>query len=179
MLCGVGNLGALPNPPILRVIPLGQLGPRVLEHTKPQSVSRRIILHLAERLHDLIRGTSTSSRVGSPDLLDPPGRSSIPIRSVPTLLWEDEFPRRRAVLSGVMTMLRGQPPDAGHHLRDRHVRMVDVRAFLSVDLDRNEGIVHEPRHFVVLEGFVLHHVAPVARGITDGEEYRFVFSRAF
>lgn len=48
-----------------------------------------------------------------------------------------------------------------------HVYLVDIGAFFSIDLDIDEPLVHEVSGFLVLEGFVRHHVAPVARGVTD------------
>ena len=43
-----------------------------------------------------------------------------------------------------------------------HVERVDVGPFLAVDLDVDEMFVHQPRDRVVLEGLVLHHMAPAA-----------------
>ena len=74
--------------------------------------------------------------------------------------------------------LRGQkdrhrPAAVPGQRHDRvHVERVDVRPLLAVDLDVDEALVHEPRRLVVLEGLVLHHVAPVAGRIPDGEEDR-------
>ncbi len=59
---------------------------------------------------------------------------------------------------------------AGHHLAGGHVHGVDVGALLAVDLDADEGVVQVAGGFVVFEGFLLHHVAPVAGGVADGQE---------
>ena len=60
-----------------------------------------------------------------------------------------------------------------------HVDRVEVRPLLPVDLDVDEVLVLEPRGLLVLERLVLHHVAPVARRVADGEEDRPVlFARA-
>ena len=69
---------------------------------------------------------------------------------------------------------RGQRPAAVPGQRhDRvHVDRVEVRAFLAVDLDVDEVLVLDARRLLVLERLVLHHVAPVARGVADGEEDR-------
>jgi len=74
----------------------------------------------------------------------------------------------------------GQRPPAatGHHLADGHINLVDVGSFLAVDLDVDEGFVHQRRHLWVLEALVLHHVAPVAGGVSDREEDRFVLLRS-
>jgi hypothetical protein len=52
------------------------------------------------------------------------------------------------------------------------VDRVDVGALLAVDLDVDEALVHERRDDRVLEGLVLHHVAPVAGGVADREQDR-------
>ena len=53
-----------------------------------------------------------------------------------------------------------------------HVDRVEVRALLAVDLDVDEVLVLDARGLLVLERLVLHHVAPVARGVADREEDR-------
>ena len=63
---------------------------------------------------------------------------------------------------------------AGHGDDRLHVQPVHVRALLPVDLHRDEALVHEPRRLFVLEGLVLHDVAPVAGRIADREQDRLV-----
>ena len=63
-------------------------------------------------------------------------------------------------------------PGQSHHRV--HVDRVEVGAFLPVDLDVDEELVLKPRRLLVLERLVGHHVAPVARGVADGEEDRAV-----
>ena len=53
-----------------------------------------------------------------------------------------------------------------------HVDRVEVGSFLPVDLDVDEVLVLDARRLLVLERLVLHHVAPVTRGVADGEEDR-------
>ena len=67
---------------------------------------------------------------------------------------------------------RGERPSAlsGHRLDRAHVDGVDVRPFLPVHLDVDEGRVHEPCGLDVLEGLPLHDMAPVTRRIADREE---------
>jgi hypothetical protein len=55
-----------------------------------------------------------------------------------------------------------------------HVERIDVGPLLPVDLDVHEAVVHQLRRLVILERLVLHHVAPVAGGVADGEEDRLV-----
>src|SRR5436190_321769 len=56
-----------------------------------------------------------------------------------------------------------------------HVARVEIRPLLAVDLDADETLVHHRGRRLVLERLVLHHVAPVARGVTDREQDRLVF----
>ena len=55
-------------------------------------------------------------------------------------------------------------------MQRRHVDVIDVRAFLAVDLDVDEELVHHRRDAVVLETLVRHHVTPVARSVADREQ---------
>ena len=55
-----------------------------------------------------------------------------------------------------------------------HVERVDVGPLLAVDLDADEALVHQRGRVLVLERLALHHVAPVAGGVADGEEDRLV-----
>jgi len=70
----------------------------------------------------------------------------------------------------------GQRPAAllAHGLQRRHVDVIDVRPLLAVDLDVDEQAVHLRRRRRVLEGFMRHHVAPVAGGVADREQDRTV-----
>ena len=61
----------------------------------------------------------------------------------------------------------------------RHVDRVEIRALLAVDLDADEPVVHGGGHLLVLERFVRHHVTPVARRISDGQQDRNVARRGF
>ncbi len=63
---------------------------------------------------------------------------------------------------------------AARHLAGRHVNGIDVGPLLPVHLDADEGRVQMAGRLLVLEGFLLHHVAPVAGGIPDGEKDRLV-----
>src|ERR1700747_3926364 len=61
-------------------------------------------------------------------------------------------------------------------MQRRHVDLVDVGTFLAVHFDVDEEIVHDFGGFGVLEAFVRHDMTPMAGGITDREQYRFVFA---
>jgi hypothetical protein len=56
---------------------------------------------------------------------------------------------------------------------------VDVRPFLPVDLDGDEGLVHPAGDLFVGKRFPLHHVTPVAGRVADREEDRQVLSPGF
>ena len=58
-----------------------------------------------------------------------------------------------------------------------HVDRVEVRPLFAVDLDADEVGVHRRGDVVVLEGFVRHHVAPVARRVPDGQQDRHIAPR--
>ena len=115
--------------------------------------------------------------VGAPGLGDalqhlaerrpPPARLRREIRAAP---------ERRAVRGDE----HGQRPAAllAQRVQRRHVQMVDVRPLLAVHLDVDEALVHQRRGLGVLEGFVRHHVAPVAGGIADRQQDRLVRRRA-
>jgi hypothetical protein len=81
-------------------------------------------------------------------------------------------PNRRAVGSEE----HGERPAAllAQRMERRHVDLVDVGAFLAVDLDVDEQAIHHRRGRLVLEALVRHDVAPVAGGVADGEQDRLV-----
>jgi len=59
----------------------------------------------------------------------------------------------------------GERPAArllGDHLLRGLVDLVEVRPLFAVDLDVHEQAIHHRRGLGVLEGFVGHHVAPMA-----------------
>ena len=63
---------------------------------------------------------------------------------------------------------------AGHRLGGGHVDGVHVGALLAVDLDRHQVLVQQLGGWRILEGLVRHHVAPVAGGIADREQHRYI-----
>ena len=67
----------------------------------------------------------------------------------------------------------GQRPAAvplGDHLVSQLVDAIEIRALLAVHLDVDEQVVHPRGDRRVLEALVGHDVAPVARGVTDGQQ---------
>ena len=91
---------------------------------------------------------------------------------------------RRKVGAAVEGLQIRRQPDAhrpaarsGGRLHEGHVDAIDVGALLAVDLDGDEVLVEHRGDCVVLERLVLHDVAPVARGVADGEEDRLVLRR--
>ncbi len=67
---------------------------------------------------------------------------------------------------------QGPAARAREHLADCHVDLVDIRPLFAIDLDVDEGFVHQGCDDGVFEGLVLHHMAPVTGGVSDGEEDR-------
>ena len=61
-----------------------------------------------------------------------------------------------------------------HHLANGHIEVIDIGSFFAIDFNGDEGLVHEFSDLEVLEGFFFHDVAPVACGVTDGEEDGFM-----
>ena len=59
-------------------------------------------------------------------------------------------------------------------MQRRHVDLIDVGAFLAVDFDVDEELVHHRGGRSVLEALMRHHVAPVTRRIADREQDRLV-----
>ena len=59
---------------------------------------------------------------------------------------------------------------AGGRLHKGHVGGVYVRALFAVYFDIDEISVHHIGDRFVLEGLALHHMAPMAGGVTDGEQ---------
>jgi hypothetical protein len=64
-------------------------------------------------------------------------------------------------------------------LAHSHVGGVQVGTFLPVDLNADEGFVEELCHFLILEAFLLHNMAPVACGVAYTKENGFVFKLGF
>ncbi len=60
-----------------------------------------------------------------------------------------------------------------------HVEIVHVRAFLAVDLDADEALVHHLGCGFILEALTLHDVAPVAGRVADREEDGHVSAAGF
>ena len=70
----------------------------------------------------------------------------------------------------------GPTAAAGEHLHRLHVDLVQVGSLLPVYFDADEVLVHHPGDDFVFEGLPLHHMAPMACGITDAQQDRFVLA---
>ena len=53
-----------------------------------------------------------------------------------------------------------------------HVEPVHIGPLLAVHLDADEVRVHQRRRLFILEGFALHHMAPVAGAVANGDQQR-------
>jgi len=69
----------------------------------------------------------------------------------------------------------GPTAAAGQRHYGLHVNAIDVRPLLPIHFDADKVLVHDRGGGRILEGFVGHDMAPVAGGVTDAEEDRFVF----
>ena len=56
----------------------------------------------------------------------------------------------------------------------RLINPIDVGAFFSVNLDTDEIPIHDRGGGIIFEGFMRHHMTPVAGGITDRKQDRFI-----
>ena len=56
-----------------------------------------------------------------------------------------------------------------------HIDLIEIGSLLPIDLDTDEPAIHEFRNGLVLKRFPFHDMAPVAGGISDGEENGTVF----
>ena len=59
-------------------------------------------------------------------------------------------------------------------LDECHINTVDIRPLLAIYLDRDVIAIQQFGDLIVLERFALHHVAPMASRVTDGQKDRFV-----
>ena len=66
-----------------------------------------------------------------------------------------------------------------HRMQRRHVKRVDVRPLLAIDLHVDEQIVHQRRDRRVLEQLVRHDMAPVTGGVADRQQDRPVAALRF
>ena len=65
-------------------------------------------------------------------------------------------------------------PASGQHLHRVHIDLIHVRPLFAINLDIDEELVHQRGDLLILEGFPLHHMAPVARGIANRKKNRLV-----
>ena len=63
---------------------------------------------------------------------------------------------------------------AAEELHRLHVDRINIRPLLAIDLHADEALVEQARDLFVFERLLLHHVAPVAGRVADGEEDRHV-----
>ena len=175
---GGGEFRRRPEPAIDGVITSLELPERLVDGFRIESAARPAGFHLLQTGGDLPGGAHDLIAVGLPHLFDPGYQVEHPDAAVAALTGDVGGREKRLFVRGHDD--RKRPPAApGHHLADRHVDLVDVRAFLAIDLDVDEGLVHQRGNLWVLEALVLHHMAPVAGGITDREKDRFVLLGGF
>ena len=85
-------------------------------------------------------------------------------------------PRGKIGTAVERTEVGGEPDAHGpatlprRRLHEGHVDAVDVGPFLAIHLDGDEVVVEHGRDVGRLERFALHHMAPVARRVADGQK---------
>ena len=99
----------------------------------------------------------------------PPGGRNLPHQVQEDRLGEVGPTEERPAVGG-QEYRHGPAATTGLGLHRVHVDGVDVGAFLPVDLDVDEQVVHDRRHLGVLEALVRHDVAPVAGGVADRQQ---------
>jgi hypothetical protein len=75
----------------------------------------------------------------------------------------------------------GERPAAAfaERMQGCHIDMIDIGALLAIDLDVYEKLVHDGRGRFVFKAFMRHYMAPMAGGIADREQDRFVLRLCF
>ena len=74
---------------------------------------------------------------------------------------------------------QGPAPANSEHLHDVLVDLIQIRTLLAVDFDIDEILVHEFGDVLAFEGFMLHHMTPVACRVADAEQNGLVFCLGF
>jgi hypothetical protein len=64
-------------------------------------------------------------------------------------------------------------------LHEEHIDPIDVWTFFPIDLDADEMVIEDLRDLRILERLMLHDVAPMASGVTDGEKNGLIFGARF
>ncbi len=169
-----GNFGAPPQPPHSRSNCRSSARVSLAEHALGERIGRGPELgRLAHGVDDrrrLARDVSAALAIGVGDRSQHLLEAGQP---VPRLGRVVRPPEERLTLGREE---HGHRPAAVPRERDDsvHVERVDVGPLLAVDLDADEALVHQRGRLLVLERLVLHHMAPVAGGVADGEEDRLV-----
>ncbi len=169
-MMGRGKLGRPAEPPVSLVEPSGKRFEGRTAGPFPGEIPRRGFRAGAPQdLHDLLGRPKHLPVAALPDALDAPDQLDHPHPAVTGLPRDVGAGKERLSVGGHEN---GQRPAAAarHDLADGHVDPVHVGPLLAVDLDADEELVQEARHLGILEGLAGHHVAPVARGVADGEE---------
>lgn len=140
--------------------------------TRRRTGSARRLQPLAQllgRRHDRARLLPVTSHELREDRRQPAAR---PSHTIPR--WEVGAGEER-IAFGRHDHRHGPSAAAGERVHRAHVDVVDVRALLPVHLDGDEVLVEEGGDLLVLEGFPLHHVAPMAGAVADAEEHGLAF----
>ena len=69
----------------------------------------------------------------------------------------------------------GPPATTGHHLRDRHIHMIEIGPLLPVHFYTDVILIEKMGDFLIFKGLPFHYMTPVAGGVSDGEKNWFIF----
>ncbi len=162
---------------VLRVEARSQAFPGALERLAREvsEIVGAAGLDLLQRLHQV--------RATLPDLLA--------LRAVVVLDRDEHLAKRRHAVAALLRKIRARENRqvligrqkhrerpaaraAGEEVMRGLIDLVEVGPLFAIDLDVHVKIVHEPRRVIVLERLVRHHVTPVACGVADRKQNRFV-----
>ncbi len=169
------ELGRAADAAVLRVLDAIVEGDRRADRLRPGDAgARRRAGHGApDGLGDRLGRPGHALRVAPVDLGQVAEQRGEPLRGAAIAVVRREVgpPEERPPV-GVEPDAHGPAAVPGERLDGAHVDRVDVGPLLAVHLDGDEVLVQEPRDLQVLEGLLLHHVAPVAGGVAHREEDR-------
>ncbi len=78
--------------------------------------------------------------------------------------------RKERLLIGRQKHRHRPAATAAHGNGGCHVDLIQIRPLFAIDFDAHEAVVHELRDGRILEALALHHVAPMARCVSNAEE---------
>ena len=99
-----------------------------------------------------------------------------PRRSPISRLWRIISPRKKGSSIGQKETIEGPATITRNNLTSFHIYLIHIGALLSVHLNTDKMMIHNICNILIFKRFTLHHMAPMAGGIANTNQYRFVFS---